>query len=84
MESQSCHWSMDDLDCDSTWGYETEEDLEDNQADDKCGEDTLFLVSICLENLVPTIYSEETSVFDVEMCVFYAAEGGILFLYPLR
>ena len=31
----------------------------------------------------PTLYSEAMSVFEVEVCFLYAAEGWILFLYPI-
>ena len=31
----------------------------------------------------PALYSEAMSVFEVEVCFLYAAEGWILFLYPI-
>ena len=33
--------------------------------------------------IFPTLYSEAMSVFEVEVCFLYAAEGWILFSYPM-
>ena len=41
---------------------------------------SLLLRPICLENLFLTLYCEIMSVFDVEVCFLYAAEGWILVL----
>ena len=42
---------------------------------------SLFLGTICLEDLFPSFYSEIVSAFVVEVCFLYAAKCWILFEY---
>ena len=42
----------------------------------------LFLRSIYLENLFPTLYGEVMTIFDVEVCFLDAKEGYVFFSHP--